>query len=260
MKRLRSYSIFTRPDSLMASSVAEEIRGLMKQYGLEEVGVKEADLLFVVGGDGTFLHAMKNDPKGLIFPIKLGRVGFFYEVDVTNFREYIKLFFEGGHYRIAQYKRIRFLGFECVNEHYITSRNSGKVVSVAIYADGELYRRGLADGIMIATPLASTAYSLSVGGPLVDPALELAIINVVSPLGGPIPSLVVSDPSKVLIEVYPDRRGQKLVTDGIDRKEFNALISERPTRGDKFRVIRFGDTGIKRVVRAWSKLSRWRYR
>ncbi len=256
---MRTYAIFTRPDSQLALEVAEDVREIMKGYSLEETDVNKADLVFIIGGDGTFLHAMKRDPRGLIFPIKLGRVGFFYEVDVTNYREYINRFF-AGRYRVATYRKIRFLGYECVNEHYITSKNSGKVISAAIYADGELYRKGLADGVMISTPLASTAYSLSVGGPLMDPAIKAAIVNVVSPLGGPIPSLVVNDPKKVLIEVFPDRRGQKLVTDGIDMKEFNSLIEERPQRGGEFKVIRFGDTGIKRVVRARSKLSRLRYR
>jgi NAD+ kinase len=153
--------------------------------------VSKADVVVVLGGDGTLIHAARL-LKGRSVPIlgvNLGSLGFMTEVprgDVfTLFDQTLK-----GHAKIASRMKLAcrlyrddklMLEDEVLNDIVITKGALARIADFETWMDGDLVALYKADGIICSTPTGSTAYTLSAGGPIVHPSIDCVIVTPICP-------------------------------------------------------------------------------
>ena len=148
--------------------------------------ITDADLLICFGGDGTLLHAAKLAYSyGVpIMGVNMGSVGFMAELEHSELKQLARL--AKGDFKIEQRMMLdvsliherREIYFEhALNDAAITKGAVARVVEMSVSADGELISSLSGDGVLVSTPTGSTAYSLSAGGPVVEPTAENLIIT-----------------------------------------------------------------------------------
>lgn len=155
----------------------------------------KCDAIISVGGDGTFLRASKYSFKNEIpiLGINAGNLGFLTEVDTENISEAMDALIEGS-YHIEKRMLLKGELFKdnelikntglpdlALNEFAITRSMNEKVIKMEIFVNDIYIKKFVADGIIIATPTGSTAYSLSAGGPVVEPGAKTIIITPICP-------------------------------------------------------------------------------
>lgn len=145
-----------------------------------------ADLVICFGGDGTILHMAKTATRrGLpLLGVNIGTMGFMAELESTELDK-LKLL-ATGKYKIdtrmmldVTVQREREIVFHdiCLNDAVITKGAIARIVHLAVKCDGIQAMECGGDGVIISTPTGSTAYSLSAGGPIVEPEAESIIIT-----------------------------------------------------------------------------------
>jgi NAD+ kinase len=156
------------------------------EYADMKQEIKNADLLICFGGDGTILHAAKdastyNVP---ILGVNMGSVGFMAELEYGELSLLSKV--AAGKYtiesRMMMDVRVTHDGkVVCsdvaLNDAVITKGAVARVIDLAVYGDKVLISNFSGDGIIISTPTGSTAYSMSAGGPIVEPTAENIIVT-----------------------------------------------------------------------------------
>ncbi len=178
----------------------------------------EIDYVIVLGGDGTILQraaecARRHIP---ILGVNLGKVGFMAEVEIDDIECALKKFLADD-FRIekrmmmkTQIKRngkIQF-SFHALNDVVVSKAAGEKLICMRLFTDGEEVNRYMADGLIIATPTGSTGYSISAGGPVVDPCMRLYVAT-------PICAHMLSVRSAVL----PSNKEIKINLDGVYGKD-----------------------------------------
>lgn len=214
-----------------SGQMAQIICSLIKQHGypfkclsLEDVlngSQISCDVLIVLGGDGTILTSIHNleDPETPVFAISYGRGGYLAESRPENALESVKKILS-GEYHLERYIRleVRLNGIkvgDAVNEVYISNAFPGKVIDYTISIDNRKLTTVVGDGVIISTPLGSTAYNLSNLGPVVDDSLDCIIINPVLSLSFT-PQIVIPASKKVTISI--PRLDSSLLIDGYIRR------------------------------------------
>lgn len=146
---------------------------------------KTVEYMIVLGGDGTIIGAAgicaRN--KVPVMGINLGRIGFMTEVECDAIDDAIDALLSGNYkteHRMMMKAQIKKDGKAISTCHalndIVVSKSAGvKLVGIDLYTNDELVNRYIADGIIIATPTGSTGYSISAGGPVVDPMMNLYV-------------------------------------------------------------------------------------
>jgi NAD+ kinase len=190
------------------------------------------NVVAVLGGDGTMLDASnKIGPADIpVAGINIGTLGFLTTCTDTE----LDLFAHTvatGNYTLT--KRIQLRAtittadgtvkrFRALNEITLARGQTGRLVSVDAWVDNELLNHYRADGLIVSTATGSTAYSLSAGGPLIDPRAEVFLITPICPHSLSNRSLVVSDSSVIQLAPAADAECPMLFTvDGRDVIEIN---------------------------------------
>ena len=181
---------------LIPSQYKEKIfRALMHKKNFEYLSYdeiyKKADLAVVLGGDGFILDASRRAaPLDVpILGINLGRVGYMSEFEVDEISLIEKYF--AGEYRIDERAMLevsvissnnnaKFSSF-ALNDIVIANGSTARIVDLQLLDDGEPVSSYRADGLIVSTPTGSTAYSLSAGGPIIDPKLACFCVTPICP-------------------------------------------------------------------------------
>lgn len=183
-----------------------------------------ADMVICFGGDGTILHMAKAATrKGIpILGVNIGTMGFMAELESTEMEKLSKL--AADDYTIdtrmmldVTVQRDRDIIFHdiCLNDVAITKGSVGRIVHLNAKCDGVTALECGGDGLIIATPTGSTAYSLSAGGPIVEPDARNIIITPVCAHDMISRSIVVSDKRNVTVQMVQNvRRNAFLSVDG----------------------------------------------
>jgi NAD+ kinase len=165
------------------------------RVGLAAHGVDEArfadglDVAVSLGGDGTMLRTVElvADSGIPVIGINVGQLGYLTEIDPDGARMAVKRFLSGA-YEIEERMllSVRIQGPEAsehiaLNEAVIEKTPSGHTVRLAVSVDGEFFTTYAADGLIVATPTGSTAYSFSARGPIVAPMHRCLVLTPVSP-------------------------------------------------------------------------------
>jgi NAD+ kinase len=172
---------------------------------------QRSDLIVVLGGDGTILNVVAMAGKNLkpIFGINVGSLGFLTCVNSSAYREAVDAIVSG---RISYSKRAllavelrtnkRVLStVHALNDAVVSRGDLSRLIKLNARVNGEALTEFNADGLIIATPTGSTAYSLSAGGPILSPESGVFVITPICPHVLTNRSVIVSDSS--VIEISP---------------------------------------------------------
>ena len=142
------------------------------------------DLMLAVGGDGTILRALQLSAAPVL-GINSGSLGFLAEVYAEEVEGYLDRIVAGeGRLEERLKLKVEVDGqrlFDCTNEAVVHTANIAKIRHFEISVDDEVVERVRADGIIVATPTGSTSYSMSTGGPIVDPRVDGIIVTAIAP-------------------------------------------------------------------------------
>jgi len=186
----------------------------------------EADLIIALGGDGTILRVARLaiDADTPILGINLGGKGFLAELDLATLTEELPNIFDGG---FTREERLT-LNVELVREGRVIAQDiaindvvisgGGRVIDLMVYGDGHRISHFTGDGVIVATPTGSTAYSMAAGGPIVEPtAQNILVTPICAHVLEAKPYVLVSD-RQVAIEIGSVKRNASYMTvDGNDR-------------------------------------------
>ena len=188
---------------------------------------KSFDFLISIGGDGTILDAVtfirnKNIP---IIGINTGRLGFLSNISKSNIEESINNILNGK-YKIEERALLKLTAKDklsndfnfALNEISFTKRDSGSMITIDVFVDDIFANTYWADGLIIATPTGSTAYSLSVGGPIVIPNSNNFIIAPIAPHTLTVRPIVIQDSSKLKIKISGRNKNYLLTLDSRTKK------------------------------------------
>jgi NAD+ kinase len=254
-----------------APNIEEVLRGLMRGLEertiaslLEDVAARKlllkdgvpreelpglVDLIIVLGGDGTLLSiahlaAQRNVP---VLGVNLGRLGFLTEVPTDEIFVTLDSFLGGREEivspRLLLEAKCRGKSFYCLNDVVINKGAVARMIQIGIWIDDKEIAALKADGLIVSTPTGSTAYSLSAGGPIVQPLVPALVLSPICPHTLSFRPMVVSSGSLIRLqiltageEVYLTLDGQRGITLGkndvieIRRAEFTLKLLSSPKR------------------------------
>ena len=170
---------------------------------------RAADVVVVLGGDGTLLRAVHAYPGVPVLGFKLGGLGYLSSVGEHDFAEALAAL-AAGRYRVSARRLLQVGGHAALNDVVLTREMSGHSARLDLEADGKLVTRYMADGLIFATPTGSTAYSLAAGGPVLMPDSRSFVVTPLNPHALGVRPLVVSDAVSFTVTVRPRTAGNAL--------------------------------------------------
>ena len=228
--------------------LTDDLKLQIRQAGVFEGNDFEADMVLSIGGDGTFLKAAsrvgsRNIP---ILGINTGRLGFLADVSPEEMEDTFNDIYSNN-YRIedrsvlqVSCKEQELKGYPFgLNEIAVLKRDSSSMISIHTAINGAYLTTYQADGLVIATPTGSTAYSLSIGGPVIVPHSNTIAITPVAPHSLNVRPIVINDDWEITLDVESRSHNFLIAIDG---------RSETCREGSKL-TIRKADYKIKGVKR-----------
>lgn len=196
----------------------------LKNYREFVRGKTDVDLILIMGGDGTTLSVVRqlrklNTP---ILGINMGTLGFMSEISPKGIINTLKKIFD-GHYtldkrstlcvQVWRGKKLNYK-FHALNEVAITQGNLARLIRLRTTVNQRKLITYNADGLIVATPTGSTAYSLSAGGPIVYPSLPAFILTPICPHSFTQKPIVIPDSKTIDITMEDENRSVNLTIDG----------------------------------------------
>ena len=184
-----------------------------------------ADMAISIGGDGTFLRtAARVGRKQIpIVGINTGHLGYLAEISIGEFEEMLDEF-AAGKYSIEQRSLIEAIAADgialpgrfALNEVAIQKNASTSMLQMDTTVNGNRLTSYLGDGLIVATPTGSTAYNLSVGGPILHPASSSFVVSPIAAHSLTMRPLVIPDNMEVAITTVSDRsKSFRISIDGV---------------------------------------------
>jgi NAD+ kinase len=201
------------------------------------------DLVAAVGGDGTTLAALHAAAphRVPVLGIACGSLGALTATSADATAEALTQIATGAwQRRVLPGLGVGADGSEpyvAINDLVVVRKGANQVV-VGIRVDGELYVRFAGDGVVLSTPLGSSAYTMAAGGPLLAAGTEAVVITPVAPHGGSTPPLVVGVTSTVTIEIEAGFGGARIELDG-QIKELQPHVLTPSWHADYATLVRF---------------------
>jgi len=230
---------------------------LAKQLGMNaqslELKNMKTDFIIAIGGDGTILRTCLSLPKPEppILAVHKGVRGFLAEVTPKNAKQALNKVLEGKfklehHLKLASFLEEERLP-DALNEVFVSAGTPAKLFYARVWKNGVRIAECRADGLILATQVGSTGYSLSAGGPILDPDINAFVLTPVCPLTVFHP-VVFSTKANLTIEILkPDKA--LIVIDGHYRKTIDAGSRLTVTKSEnETLLIRFKKDFYQRLV------------
>ena len=201
-------------------------RVIMLSSSLEDLStdVPRCDLAISLGGDGTVLAcAVLLKGRGVpILAVNMGTFGFIAETSVDEVETVLGEYMDGKTGVLSRmmldvrvFRKGKEVFSACsLNDVTVSAVSHARMAKLDLFLDGILAANLRADGMIMATPTGSTAYSLSAGGPIIDASLEAIIINPICPFTMSVRPLVVNADSEIKLLVPRQNTGMSLTCDG----------------------------------------------
>lgn len=200
---------------------AYSVLGMNVKYVPSSEIYKNADYAVVLGGDGTILRGAAECAKRKIpvLGINLGKIGFMTEVETDDMEEAVSKLLSDD-FRIEKRMMMKAqvrrgdevkLSFHALNDVVVSKSAGEKIVGMELLTDGEAVNRYTADGLIIATPTGSTGYSISAGGPVVDPCMQLYVATPICAHMLSVRSAVLSSDKEIKIKLDGEYGGMEAV-------------------------------------------------
>jgi len=223
----------TRP----VQDALETLRAWTRDRGLELVQIRAGDqpavapqgevhacdLVTALGGDGTVLKALHAtaESRAPVMGVAYGSLGAITTVPEVELRDGLDRF-AAGDWVARRLPALRLATSDgwtawAIND-LVLSRKGATQLIVDIWVAGELYARAAGDGVVVATPLGSSAYSMAAGGPLLSPEIDALVCTPLAMHGGCAPPLVVAGDQELTLEAHPGHGGFDVEVDGFERE------------------------------------------
>ena len=205
MPSVRKVALLTHGKPGTIGDAVERFERAAEAAGAEVVDDGEADLLVVLGGDGTMLRALKHslETRVPVLGVNFGRVGFLTSLDGSELESGLARTFAGD-YVVVELPTLEIeLGgatHTAVNDCVATSSRIGRMVMLGWSVGGEDLGTLSCDGVIVSTPPGSTAYNLSNGGPVLVWGLDAMVVTFIAPHSLHARPLVVPRSSDVVVE------------------------------------------------------------
>ncbi len=217
--------------------------------------INGADFVIVIGGDGSILRAARQTaPLGIpLLCINLGKLGYMTELEINELPMIDNLI--SGHYTIEDRMMLSveiingdivLVSMIALNDAVATNGAIARMIEIDLYCDKSRVGHYRADGLICATPTGSTAYSLSAGGPVIDPQVECICVTPVSSHSLHTKPMIFNDKSVLELRDTGNSRGDLYIT--VDGQENHRIIPGNSVRikksAMKTRLIRFKKNGF----------------
>ena len=175
----------------LAAETLNKVQQFLKDNNCESIildknnpiEAEKCDFIISIGGDGTMLRAAKIASKynKSVIGINCGHFGYLAELEVNEIPLIKKII--NNEYSVEQRKMMKITleksgaKFTALNDTVIQRSNNSSIAEITVSSKDKPFLKVKADGIIIATPTGSTAYSMSAGGPIVDPSVDGIIVN-----------------------------------------------------------------------------------
>ena len=238
LKSIKTAGIILRPSSPELKSTYLKIKELFQKADIEillednsanmislngvslEELCQKVDFLISVGGDGTLLSVVRKSFKfdKPVLGINLGTLGFLTDISMEQLPKFIEDL-KNGIYKIDSRMMVegsvnlnKFVAF---NDIVISRKSISSMIKISAKIDGKHFNSYFGDGVIISTPTGSTAYNLSVGGPIVYPLTEAFIVTPVAPHSLTQRPLVMPADFEIEFKIT-DNQGAVVIVDGQD--------------------------------------------
>lgn len=219
---------------------------------------QKLDFVIALGGDGTILSTarMLIGTDIPILGVNLGHLGFLSELEASEFHHCFSKALSGK-FKVEERMMLDCIiegdnfskKLTCLNDIVLTRGNLSRIIDYKIYVDEKLSSSFKSDGVIISTPTGSTAYSLSAGGPIVYPTLDVILYTAICPHTLGARTVVVDGRSK--IEIPIESKYEILLT--VDGQEFITLKKSMKIKilksASKCRLIRLDDYDYFGILR-----------
>ena len=211
-------------DYLIEESSALQLDREAKEADYDKI-LREADYVIIIGGDGTFLHSSHNfiGSEIPLLGINVGHLGFLTDVETDEVEKVLEMI-SNGNYQIEKRMMIKskliragktISSHYALNDYVINRAPDSHMLQIKLYINNELVNKYRGDGLIISTPTGSTAYSLSAGGPIINPRQVRAIlITPICPHNLHLRPMVISDLEEIRIRIDSDGKTIKGSADG----------------------------------------------
>lgn len=255
MKPIRRVAVVAKRDSPEAERTAGEVaewlarRDIAVQLDSDTehgppgvlTGGGDADLVIVLGGDGTLLSVSRHlGTAAPVLGVNLGRLGFLTEiVRAELYPTLVEVL--AGRFRVERRSllelELRRAGgeievYRLLNDAVIAKSALSRIIELTLRVDGELVTTYRSDGLIIATPTGSTAYNLSAGGPIVNPTLPVAVLTPICPHTFSLRPIVVPDTSAIEVTLETQQEQVFLTIDGQEGTQMAYQDTVRLHRAD----------------------------
>ena len=259
--------IYTNPEKPNAARLLSELSEIAERRGIETTPFASDVILagapgeiwsgvtavVTIGGDGTILRAVSAAaPHGVpVLGINMGRVGFFSEIGTEEFESALDKLLSGN-YSVESASMLtclvngEYCGL-CLNDFIIHRQELSSIAQLGLTVDGDEVGDVMADGLIVATPSGSTAYTMSAGGPVVAPKLDCMLVTPICPHSLTVRPIVASADSVVSVCA---RSTCRLTRDGQDVcvvRPGDELVFKKAEGAAEF--IRFGKRNVFGLIR-----------
>lgn len=243
-KKRMTFALFPNISKRQSKSIAIGIREYLNQrkaivvaeadeaeligaIPLSEIDPNDIDVIISLGGDGTILRLIQKHPEidAPLVGVNLGSLGFMADIPITDIYPMLEDLL-AGNYKVQN--RLMMQGSSAngdlctaVNEIVVHRAQNPCLIDLAIHVDGIYLNTFSADGVIIATPSGSTAYSLAAGGPILTPELEAFVITPISPHTISNRPIVLMPKSEIQIQYISEYDPVEISCDGFTRFMMN---------------------------------------
>jgi NAD+ kinase len=221
-------------------AVEDSLASNLDAIPLSKVDFNEIDFCLSIGGDGTILQFFHNHPeiKAPVVGINLGGLGFLADIPLDKLFDRLNELIEKKYEvdkRLIINGSIEKSGLSsAINDIVIHRAQNRSIIDLSISVDGKYLNTFSADGVIIATPGGSTAYSLACGGPILSPELHAVVITPISPHTISNRPLVLMPKSEIQVTYLSPFEPVEVVFDGVDYFKLKTNDSLKITVSDNY--------------------------
>lgn len=270
-------SVLPNLDKYGSSEMVEKLGAMLKNLGVEayisdniccsyyknateEELFKISDIIITIGGDGTIIRFAKRAAayKKPILGINAGRMGYLANIEQKDYKSIERII--SGDYKIEERMLLKVTvkengktvgEYEALNDAVISSGYISRIIDISTNIDNDIVRYR-ADGLIASTPTGSTAYSLSAGGPIIDPVMDAVCITPICSHMLFAKPMIVSGEKELTIKAFSKKRAEiYLSIDGRKVCNIKPYTEIKLTKSEnKVKLIRFDNRSFFKTLSA----------
>lgn len=220
----KTLGLITKPNDNISEKVASKLCKFLKSLGVKVVFYQQdiidsAEIVIVLGGDGTFVGAARNfiDAQIPLLGVNLGRLGFLTDIDAEAMFDTIENVLSGQYNTEERFMlncRAPSGNYRALNDVVFHRTSAPRMIHAEVYINDQFVNKGSADGIIVNTPTGSTAYALSSGGPIINTGVNAISLVYISPHAMTYRPFIFSAEDEIRIHLKEPQHGANLIIDG----------------------------------------------